>query len=246
MLKAQAEFHTQLSIHLPTVRSVGLELREAEESDRIACRLCVSTEVAQQCVGESVVRRVGIAARTETHVAGVDRAPVLVFAIANYYCASFERVTAVNPGEIIARLDIRGRRQQRGGGPVPTGEIRDGHLRDAIVKTTAAVEQLLVSKPICIALPGIAQRKDTLTIPGRIDLRFIDQSICDHPGMGHLITITGSETIIRDRGHVGSNESAEGIHQIVVVMDVTAIDAVLFIKAVIQPHQLLPKIEGIG
>src|SRR5207249_10395865 len=110
---------------------ISFELRKAEESDRIACGLGVSTEVAQQCIGESVVRRVGIAARTETHVAGVDRAPVLVFAIANYYCASFERVTAVNPGEIIARLDIRGRRQQRGGGPVATGVISGGHVRVA-------------------------------------------------------------------------------------------------------------------
>src|SRR2546428_7366821 len=187
MLIPQAEFHTELSIHLPTNRSIDLELREAEESDRIACGLSVSTVVAQQCVGESIICRVGIAAGTETHVAGVDRAPVLVFAISNHYGASFERVTAVNPGEIIARLDIRGRRQQRGGGPVPTGESRDGHLRYAIVKTTAAIEQLLVSKTVRIALPGIAQRKDTLTIPGRIDLRFIDQGVCDHPGVGHLI-----------------------------------------------------------
>ena len=246
MLKAQTEFHAQLSIHFPTVRSVGLELREAEESDRIACRLCVSTEVAQQCVGESVVRRVGIAARTETHVAGVDRAPVLVFAISDHYCTGFERVTAVNPGEVIARLDIRGRRQQRGGGPVPTGESRDGHLRDAIVKTTAAIEQLLESKPVRSALPGVPQRKDPLTIPRRIDLGFIDQGVCDHPGVGHLITKTGAQTIIWDRWYVGRDESSERIYQIIVVMDVAAVDAVLFIEAVIQPHQLLPKIEGIG
>src|SRR5262249_40446267 len=119
------------------------------------------------------------------------------------------------------------------------------HVGDAIVKPATTIEQLLEDEPVRVSFPGIAHGIDALTIPGRIGLGLIDQVICDHPRMSHLITITRPETIIRYRGYVRPDEDAEGISQIIVVVDVAAIDAMLFIKAIIQPQQLLPEIKWI-
>ena len=42
------------------------------------------------------------------------------------------------------------------------------------------------------------------------------------------------------------DESAEGIDQVVMVVKVTAVDAVLLVKAVIEPYVVFPVVERVG
>ena len=67
----------------------------------------------------------------------------------------------------------------------------------------------------------------------------------DEPGIRQLNAISGAQPIGRNRGQWRRDEGPVGINQVVVVMEVTAIEAVLFIEAVIDPRVVLAPVERI-
>src|SRR5437763_17109957 len=108
---------------------------------------------------------------------------------------------AANYRQVIADSDVRCRRQQRGR---RSTEIRigraaaEGRIRDAIIEPPTR-EELCVSKTVGVSLPKFANGWNPLTVPSRVDLRFVNQRGMNEPGIGKLHAVSGAQPIGRNR-----------------------------------------------
>src|SRR6266850_106612 len=153
----------------------------------------------------------------------------------------------MNDGQVVADSNVGCGRQQRGRWAAETGISRaaaERSVRDAIVEAPAG-EELRVGKTEGLAFPKFAEGWNSLAIPGRVDLCFVDQRGFDEPGIRHLHAISGTQAVGGNRGQLRSDEGAVGINQIVIVMEVAAIHGVLFVEAVINARVILAPVEWI-
>ena len=154
---------------------------------------------------------------------------------------------ATNDRQVIADGDVGGRRQQRARWTTETRIGRapaEAGVGDAVIEAPSG-EELLVSKTEGLAFPKFTNRWNPLAIPGRVDLRFVNQLGTNEPGVRNLIAVPGTQAIGGNRGQCRGDEGTVGINQIVIVMEVTAVDGVLFIEAVIKPDVILAPVEWV-
>ena len=169
----------------------------------------------------------------------------MIFAIANDDYAHLDRVLAVDQREVIAGCNVGRWRKQGPGGTIKAGEVGDGRVRDAIIKTPAG-EQLRISEIVGGALPKFADWRNALAVIRDVYLGFIDQSWTDQPGIGNLVARAGPQAIGRYRRQLRSDEGPIGIDQVVMVVKVTSVDAVLFVEAIIQPDIVFAIVQRVG
>src|SRR5262249_25081257 len=136
-------------------------------------------------------------------------------------------------------------RKQRARRPVPTGEAADGSIGNAVVKAPAGVE-LLEGEAIGIPLPIIADRGNPLAVPGGVDLGFVDEPRVDEPHMADLVAKAWAQPPGRNGRHCRADEYAIGINQVVIIVEVAAIDTLLVVEAVIKTQNLLSDVKRVG
>src|SRR5207302_3934998 len=199
--------------------------------DRIVVCFIVSPKIPQQRIGECIAGSLAVSTGVKSKVPGVTRSPVLIFSITNDDHSHLDRVFPVNEGEVVAGRNVGGRRKQGPRRAVKAGEPVDGSVGNAIVKT-AAREQLRISEIVGGTLPEFANRRYALTVVRDVYLGLIDQRWTDQPGIRDLVARAGPQTIGWNRRQLRSYEGPIGIDQVVMVVEVSSVDAMLFVKAI--------------
>ncbi len=218
---ARTHFQAQVAGDAPVVGDEALHLPEAEEAHRVRLGLGIGAEVAEQSVREGVARGARVAAGVEPHVSRVDRAPVLVLAVPDEQAAGLEAVRALEPGQVVAELDVRGGRDQRSFRAEHRRVAIHPSVRDAVLEPSPAGEELRERESVALALPGVTGGRDPLAVPGRVGLELVDEVRGHRPVVGYLIVAARPPTDGRDgrkRVRVG-DEGPEGVDQVVAVVD---------------------------
>src|SRR5439155_22058703 len=122
---------------------------------------------------EGVAGGARVAAGVEADVGGRERTPVLVFAVADLQAPGLEGVRALEPGEVVAELDVGGGRQEGPGGAEEARVAADPRVRNAVLEPSPAREELGKGEAVGVSLPGVAEGRDALAIPGRVGLELV-------------------------------------------------------------------------
>src|SRR5258706_3015575 len=153
----------------------------------------------------------------------------------------------MNDGQVVANGDVGCGRKQRVRRAVEISIGRaaaEAGVRNAIVEAPSGKE-LLIAEPVGLSFPKFADWGNSLTIPRRVDLRFVNQRGMNEPGIRELNAISGTQAIGGNRGQWRGDEGAVRVNQIVIVMEIATIDAVLFVEPVINPRVILAPIERV-
>src|SRR5262249_16868610 len=140
---ATPEFQTEIAFNLPTGGYIGLKLIEAEETDWVVVGFAVGAKVSQQRVGERIASSYSVSTRVESKRAGINRPAVLILSISDIKEPRLNCVLAPNDRQVVARSDIRSRREQgsrrsiEGRCIIGACKAGDGGIRNAVPKATA-------------------------------------------------------------------------------------------------------------
>ena len=85
-----------------------------------------------------------------------------------------------------------------------------------------------------------------MPIPRGVDLGLVDQLRIDKPSIRDLHAAAGPQTIGRDRRQLRGDERTERVNQVVMIVEVAAIDTVAFTEPIVQPHVVFAVIERVG
>src|SRR5437773_3037262 len=148
-------------------------------------------------------------------------------------------MVAANQRDVIAKHDVGRRRDERTSGTGETGKAGHGGVRYRVLVPAAIGKQLVESKVVRFTLPKISRRRNMLRNNRDIRLGFVNEGWRDQPGVRQLVRSTGSQTIAWAGGQLRRNEGAVGIDQVVIVMNITAINAMRGIYSIVNPQYVL-------
>ena len=85
------------------------------------------------------------------------------------------------------------------------------------------------------AWPSIEGGRNTLVGPGKVDLRFIDQTRVDVPHMSDLQAVAGTHAFTLDRRQRRRDECTERIDHEILIVNVPGEDRVMIIRDKVEP-----------
>src|SRR5262249_9343693 len=110
VLIPHSQLYAQSAQHFPVVRFLRPGLSATKLSDAIVGSFLIFVVIPHksvgQCVPRGIIGAVGSTSTGERYWARIERASVLVFAIASYRRPCLQSVRSVNPGEIVGRSDV--------------------------------------------------------------------------------------------------------------------------------------------
>src|SRR6185503_17928614 len=239
------ELETQLAIDFPTVRNERLSLSETEEAHRIECLFAVSAEVSEEGISERVAGGARVSARVEINLAGVSGARVLIDAIARDAQAGLQSVIAAHPRDGVAAVNVGCWGEQRTRRAKEAREAVDGCIRNRILKASAAGEQLLELEAVGVTLPEFTVRRNSLGDHGDRRLGFINKVRRDQPRVRELHRGSGTFAKAWNRRQLRGDKRAERIDQLVLVVNVTTVERLLVVDAIVNTQQIFAVVERV-
>ena len=93
-----------------------------------------------------------------------------------------------------------------------------------------------ISETVGVALPKFTNGRYALAVVGDVY----------QPGMRDLIARAGPQTIAWDRRQLRIDEGPVGIDQVVMIVEITSVNAVLLVETIIQTNVVFAIVEGTG
>ncbi len=183
----------------------------------------------------------------EVDVAGILRTAVLVNTVSDHDSSRPQKMVAESDRNRVRKLYVRGRRRQSKGRPLRSDIVRDADTGNAVVVWTAIVK-LLELEAVVAALPQIAVRRNVLRSPTGVGPRFVHDVRRGIPCFRNQEALPWTHAQSRrgrKNGAGPGRESAEGINQLVVIVNPAAVERVLFVQDVIEADNIFAVVERI-